>query len=472
MLRRSSRRLAPGNHVRPRLEALEDRLTPSSFPATAVVSGHVFAGGQAGLPGVGVTLTGTTATGRTIDVSTTTDAAGAYAFTQVLPGNYSLSRDTAPAGFVDGGSATLTGIQVNGGQVTADLNLPILDLSASRVSLAFFLSDTVGTEEVATPAAGAGTASVFSLDSATPLGDQTLARGATKFLDLSANFFDPDTTNTVVTFNTSQGSFNVELFDKDAPQTVTNFLDYVQAGDYNNDLFQRLSNLSQTSPRTPALTPFQVLQAGGFTVKADASGNVTGFTPLTTFQSIQNEFNALHPNAVGTLAMARTSDPNSATSQFFFNLADNSSTLGPGNAFAVFGQVVGAAGTTALQNFTNNYTPTDETAVNGNFFTLPLLKGFTPASNFPTGATKGDLAVINSITPVQPPTGHLTYAVVGNSNPGVVTATLGSNTATSTFSANQLRLVAGSTPGTSVITIQITDNRGESVTKQFTVTVA
>jgi hypothetical protein len=69
-----------------------------------------------------------------------------------------------------------------------------------------------------------------------------------------------------------------------------------------------------------------------------------------------------------------------------------------------------------------------------------------------------------------PPTGELTYAIIGNSNPSVVTATLGSNTSTSTFSANQLQLKAGNIPGSSVITVQITDKRGESVTKQFTVT--
>jgi peptidyl-prolyl cis-trans isomerase A (cyclophilin A) len=472
MLSSHLRRDTSKNRVRPRLEALEDRLTPSSSPATAVVSGHVFAGGTAGLPGVDVTLTGTTTTGRTVDISTTTDSGGAYAFTHVLPGTYSLSRGGAPDGFVDGGSASLSGIVVSSGAVTADLNIPVLGLTASKVSLAFFLSDSVATQQVATPAPGAGSASTFSLDSVNPLTDQFVVQGSTTFLDLSGNFFDPDTTDTFVTFNTSQGSFNVELFDKDAPQTVANFLNYIQAGDYNNDLLQRLSNLSQTFAQTPAITPLQVLQAGGFTVNTGTGDSVTGFTPLTTFQAIQNEFSALHPNVAGTLSMARSSDPNSATSQFFFNLTDNSQTLGSGNAFAVFGQVVSAADTATLQKFTTQYTPTDETLVNSNFFTLPLLKGFSPSANFPAGATKNDLAVINSITTVAPPTGHLTYAVVGNSNPSVVTATLGSNTSTSTFSANQLKLVAGNTPGTSVITLLITDNRGESVTKQFTVTVA
>jgi peptidyl-prolyl cis-trans isomerase A (cyclophilin A) len=317
-----------------------------------------------------------------------------------------------------------------------------------------------------------------NFDTGTPLTGQTLAPGQTSVLDLSKHFIDPATTNgTLITFNTSQGSFGVTLFDKDAPQTVTNFLDYIEAGAYTNDAFHRLSNLSQTGPAQPPPTPYQLLQAGGFGVNTDSAtpANVTGFSTVPTFQPIQNESNdSLHSNVIGTLAMARGSDPNSATSQFFFNLVDNSLALAASNGtgFTVFGAVTGS-GSTVLQNFANNYTPTDVTTATGNssFFAFPLANGFTPASNFPTGATLNDLAIINSITVAIPPSGALTYSILSNSNPSVVTATLGTNALGSGLSANQLRLVAGQNLGSSIITLQITDKAGETVTQLFSVIV-
>lgn len=459
------------------LETLESRLalTAPTIAASAVVNGSIFTGNSNnGLSGIDVTIMGTTVTGRAVNVTTTTDASGNYSFTQILPGTYNIARGDSND-FV-GGTTMASNINIAQGQVDNNVNLGVAGLAPSRVSLADFLT-IGGASRITMLPPGSGSTTVFSLNSAIPLMDQNVAVSSTTYLDLSANFFDPDTTDTTVTFNTSQGSFNVELFDTDAPQTVTNFLDYIEAGDYNNDLFQRLSNLDQTSPETPPPTPYQVLQAGGFTVESDMSDNVTGFNALTTFQPIANEFNSsLHNNVLGTLAMARGSAANSGTSQFFFNLTDNSQALNNsnGNGYTVFGQVTDSQGLTALQNLTNNYTPTDVTTATGNssLFALPLTNGFTPASNFPTGATTSDLAVINSITVTQPSKGHLTYAIVGNSNPSVVTATLGSNTSTSTFSANQLQLVAGSTAGSSVITLQITDNRGETVTQSFTVTTS
>lgn len=318
-------------------------------------------------------------------------------------------------------------------------------------------------EERVTPSSGFNTA--------TPLTTQDLAPSQTSYLNLSQYFADPATTNgTVVTFNTSQGSFNVTLFDADAPQTVTNFLDYVQSGAYNDDVFNRMANLNPSSPNN---APYQVLQGGGYTANLDPYNNVTAFNSVTTFQPIASEANdALHPNKVGTLAMALGNGANGATSQFFFNLTDNSQALG--NGYTVFGAVTDSTGLTALQNFANNYTPNDVSTAVGNddFSLMPLVNGFTPASNFPTGATAADLAIINSVTVAQPPSGHLTYQILNDSDPSVVTATLGSDSPTSTFSDNQLQLVAGSSPGSAVITLKITDQQGVSVTDQFTVVVA
>jgi cyclophilin family peptidyl-prolyl cis-trans isomerase len=468
---------------RPQLEALEDRCLPAVNTITSgSLSGLAFvdaAGtgkfqtGDSGLSGVTVTLTGTSSGGAAIHTSTVTDAGGNYSFLQVQPGTYSLAV-TPPNGFSPGSKNSITGITVASGQNIGGENFAIGGITPNAVSLVFFLAiNSTGRSLSPTPGAGAGQG--FSLDSANPLTNQSLSNGTTTFLDLSGNFLDPNTTNgTKVTFNTSQGPINVMLFDKDAPQTVTNFLDNIQAGHYTNGVFSRLSNLNQISPQTPPPTPFQVLQGGGTTVNADSSGNVTGFSTVTPFQPIQNESNdVLHPNALGTISMARTNSVNSAASEFFFNVTDNSQGLtnAPGNGFAVFGIVADSQSQANLQKFVSQYTPTNESAANGSFFALPLINGFTPASNFPTGATTADLALINAVAITTPPTGNLTYSIVGNSNSAAVTATLGSNTAGSNFSANQLKLVANK-PGTAVITLQITDSKGESVTKQFTVTVA
>src|SRR5271156_2307049 len=113
---------------------------------------------------------------------------------------------------------------------------------------------------------GRVTPSGGNFNTATPLTTQNLAPGQTSYLNLAQYFMDPATTNgTVVTFNTSQGSFNVTLYDADAPVTVTNFLDYIAAGDYNNDVFNRMANLTQSGP------PYQVLQGGQYSAAADSS---------------------------------------------------------------------------------------------------------------------------------------------------------------------------------------------------------
>jgi peptidyl-prolyl cis-trans isomerase A (cyclophilin A) len=121
---------------------------------------------------------------------------------------------------------------------------------------------------------------------------------------------------------TSSGEIVVELYDTYAPQTVANFYNYVSAGFYSNTLIHRVDR------------DF-VIQGGGYT-----SGMVAK-TPL--YAPIKLESNNGLSNLRGTLAMARRSDPDSATSQFFFNVNDNTSldyqsATNPG--YAVFGRVI------------------------------------------------------------------------------------------------------------------------------------
>jgi cyclophilin family peptidyl-prolyl cis-trans isomerase len=104
-----------------------------------------------------------------------------------------------------------------------------------------------------------------------------------------------------VLFETSQGNFTVELFPEKAPKTVANFLQYVKDGFYENTIFHRVMNNF-------------MIQGGGFE---------RDMTEKSTRAPIANESNNGLLNEPGTIAMARTMDPDSATAQFFVNLADN-----------------------------------------------------------------------------------------------------------------------------------------------------
>ncbi len=130
---------------------------------------------------------------------------------------------------------------------------------------------------------------------------------------------------TIVRFDTSVGAFDVELFDTVTPITVENFLNYVGAVDYTNSIV------------TGYIRAF-VIQGGGFT-----TDNLTIFyvDPVPTAPPIPNE--PFISNTRGTLAMAKLAiDPDSATSQWFINLGDNSANLDFQNGgFTVFGQVLG-----------------------------------------------------------------------------------------------------------------------------------
>ena len=126
--------------------------------------------------------------------------------------------------------------------------------------------------------------------------------------------------NPMVELKTSHGPVTVELYQDKAPKSVANFLAYVRSGHYNGTIFHRV------------IDGFMV-QGGGF----DAA-----MQQKPTGAPIENEAKNGLKNAVGTLAMARTSNPHSATAQFFINVADNRFLDYPGSdgwGYAVFGKV-------------------------------------------------------------------------------------------------------------------------------------
>jgi len=139
---------------------------------------------------------------------------------------------------------------------------------------------------------------------------------------------------TIVEFQTSQGNFQVNLFDTTTPATVNNFLNYVNDEHYTDSVVHRAA-------------PGFVVQAGGFKF----SGTMP-FTPLQPNSPVANE--PVYSNVKGTIAMAKINgDINSATNQWFFNLTDSSSNLDVTNGgFTVFGQVIGD-GMTIVEKIAN-----------------------------------------------------------------------------------------------------------------------
>ncbi|MCY1396992.1 Peptidyl-prolyl cis-trans isomerase A precursor [compost metagenome] len=140
-----------------------------------------------------------------------------------------------------------------------------------------------------------------------------------------------------VVLDTSMGKIEIELDPVKAPVTTKNFLEYVDSGFYTNTIFHRV-------------IPGFMAQGGGFTAQMQQKD---------TKDPIKNEASNGLKNVRGTLSMARTSNPNSATSQFFINVADNDF-LNPGRdaGYAVFAKVV--SGMDVVDNIVNSQTTTKQ----------------------------------------------------------------------------------------------------------------
>ena len=127
----------------------------------------------------------------------------------------------------------------------------------------------------------------------------------------------------MITMLTNLGEIKIELYPEDAPVTVQNFIEYAKSGHFDGLIFHRV-------------IPGFVVQGGGFT---------PDMQQRETRAPIENEADNGLKNLVGTLSMARTPDPNSATSQFFINLVDNAfldhtAKNSQGWGYAVFAKVI------------------------------------------------------------------------------------------------------------------------------------
>jgi cyclophilin family peptidyl-prolyl cis-trans isomerase len=168
--------------------------------------------------------------------------------------------------------------------------------------------------------------------------------------------------NPVVVMDTSMGTIKVELFEDKSPITVKNFLAYVDNKYYDNTIFHRVMG-KENSGRD------FMIQCGGYTADKKLKD---------TKAPIKNESGNGLSNVRGTLAMARTADPNSATAQFFINVADNTNLDTYGGGYAVFGKVVeGMDVVDKIKAVQTGQVPIEQATVTGG-------KEMTPAPNVPT----------------------------------------------------------------------------------------
>lgn len=195
-------------------------------------------------------------------------------------------------------------------------------------------------------------------------------------------FFSHFTHATIVQLSTDYGDISINLYDVDTPETVENFLRYVDAGRYDDIIIHRS-------------IPGFVMQTGGYTVVDNPEGNDT-VQAIDTYSSVVNE--PVFSNVYGTIAMAKlASSPNSATSQWFINLSDNSANLDVQNGgFTVFGSITSDANT---QTTLNTLVEFNLYNFSGAFTSLPLDDSYT-ASDAQSGTlpTKEQYITINSVS--------------------------------------------------------------------------
>ena len=276
-----------------------------------------------------------------------------------------------------------------------------------------------------------------------PLPAQTIAAGAgVSTIDLRNYFALPNVVGQIAQIDTVRGKFNVELLATDAPKTVANFLNYVNKGAYTRTFFHRS-------------VPGFVIQAGGFAL-LEGSSNIT---PIAADAPVVNEFKV--SNSRGTLAMAKTAaGPNTATNQWFVNLADNRANLDNQNGgFTVFARVIGTGMTVSdniaalpVFNATDPQLPGSHPA----FDQLPLT---TNALNADTLVLVRSIKVI-PVYPAAPGDTAVLAFSVASSEPAIVGATI----------SGSLLVLSPGSGGRATLTVRATDVNGNAAESVFVVT--
>lgn len=290
--------------------------------------------------------------------------------------------------------------------------------------------------------------------SLTPIPDQrTTVNAGRARLSLFNYFDDRLTTGKVATFrlydtSLAGGVTRVVLFDQagqGAPQTVQNFETYVTSGAYTNTIIHR------------ALTNF-VVQGGGFTL------NTNTITAVPANPPVQNEFSSQRSNLRGTIAMAKVpNNPNSATSEWFFNLSDDNAfdeVGGPNldsqnGGFTVFGQVASEADMAVVDAIAA--LPRGTT----NLPNVPLIVPDPTAPAEPQVTSASNFVRYQSISITQE--AELTFRVVSNSNRSLVTAAIDGGRLVLDYVPNRV--------GEATIQVEGTNLLGQTISDTFSVRV-
>jgi cyclophilin family peptidyl-prolyl cis-trans isomerase len=229
-----------------------------------------------------------------------------------------------------------------------------------------------------------------------------LARGlicALIAIGVAANA-DAATATKKVRFYTTIGSVEVELYGNESPLHVANFLNYVDAGTYTNSFFHRTRSQNPAQP-----FGFDLFAQGG-SYKVPSTSFIDSNPVIATQPPVPNEFNAANglSNTPGTLAAARTSNPNSATTGFFFNQSNNANSFDPG-PYTVFGKVTSGINVIDAMPFMDNAeeligTPFESTPVYSGGLVVLLRIGRIPLIpgdfDFSGAVNAGDYAVWRS----------------------------------------------------------------------------
>ena len=275
---------------------------------------------------------------------------------------------------------------------------------------------------------------LMTIAASAPLPDvSTSAGAAAATIDLGSHFSDPTGAQDFAIFDTTLGTIPVLMTPSTTPKTVANFKSYVGKGAYSDSIVHRS-------------VPGFVWQAGGFQLTSTPSIATTA-----TDAPVPNEFGA--SNVRGTIAMAKLgSDPNSATSQFFFNQSDaNAANLDKQNGgFTVFGKVVGASGLAVMDAIAAAPVPSPGP------FASPL--DSAPLLNYASGTAvqPSNLVLIKDVT-----LADAGFSAVSDA-PAVATAAL----------QGDRLVVAPVAAGTANITVVGYGSDGSSATETFAVTVA
>lgn len=278
------------------------------------------------------------------------------------------------------------------------------------------------------------TRSLLTMVATAPLPNLDLAPGAAATpVALDAHFKDADASPDFAIFDTSLGTIPVLLTPKTTPLTVANFQNYVNKGAYTNAIVHRS-------------VPGFIWQSGGYQLTSTPN-----IAPIAADAPVQNEFGA--SNVRGTIAMAKLgNNPNSATSQFFFNESDtNAANLDNQNGgFTVFGRVVGAEGLAVMDAVAGVPVPSPGPLAS------PLNE--IPLMNYVRGTAvqPSNLVLIKGVATASE------YFVASSTAPGVATASVQGDRLTVTPLA----------AGTAQITIVGYGSDGVAASQTFSVTVS